>query len=261
MNRVHFIDSAAGSNLVLPGDIPDLDGFVKDNNISLIVVDPIISHLGKLDTHKDSDVRNGLEPLVIFAEENQVGVLGIIHHNKSTNIGSNRVSASGAFVNVSRQVLTVAKHPSDEKVRILGTTKTNYASDDTPLEYRIENAVVGSFEGKDVQAGKITWIGESKVSLQEAMSQPNQRATKPNTRAWLKQLLIDNGGKMRSSEVYDAAQEIDVSEKTVQRAKNTLDIEAVQESDGWYWTWTGANLNDGKQTFYFSEDGEDVVWG
>jgi hypothetical protein len=48
-----------------------------------MLLDPLVSRLGDLDTHKDAEVRQALEPLVAIADRVNMAILGIIHHNKS----------------------------------------------------------------------------------------------------------------------------------------------------------------------------------
>jgi len=63
----------------LPDDLHDLEELIQANDISLIILDPLLSRLGeKLDTHRDGDVRRGLEPLVAVAQRTDSAVLGLM---------------------------------------------------------------------------------------------------------------------------------------------------------------------------------------
>ena len=65
-----------------------------------------------LDTHKDAEVRQALEPIVKLADRSSLCVLGLIHVNKSTT--SDPLSAlmgSRAFAAVARSVLFVMVDP------------------------------------------------------------------------------------------------------------------------------------------------------
>ena len=53
----------------LPEDIPAVKQLAQQANVALMVLDPIMSRLHNLDTHKDAEVRIALEPLVRMADE------------------------------------------------------------------------------------------------------------------------------------------------------------------------------------------------
>jgi hypothetical protein len=109
--RVNVTSTKYGSvEVSLPEDLPALKPLVEQHDVALILLDPIISRLGKkLDTHVDAEVRQALEPLRAFAETLRLSVLGIIHPNKSqTGIPIdplNAIMGSRAFSAVSRSTL------------------------------------------------------------------------------------------------------------------------------------------------------------
>lgn len=61
---------SVGLNLAV--DIGKLEDLMKAEDVGLLVLDPIISRLGKLDTHKDAEARVALDPLV---ETHNTGLL------------------------------------------------------------------------------------------------------------------------------------------------------------------------------------------
>ncbi len=96
-------------------------------DLALIVLDPLMSRLGaKLDTHRDGDVRQALEPLVSFADDTGVSILGLIHLNKSQGVDPlTAVMGSRAFVAVARSVLVVMKDPDEEDAYVMAHAKSN----------------------------------------------------------------------------------------------------------------------------------------
>jgi RecA-family ATPase len=72
--------------LTLPSDLIEMERVVAESGAALILLDPLMSRLdGRLDTHKDSEVRRALEPLTGFAKRAHVAVLGLIHVSKSSS--------------------------------------------------------------------------------------------------------------------------------------------------------------------------------
>ncbi len=117
----------------LPDDLHDLEDLIQANDISLIILDPLLSRLGeKLDTHRDGDVRRGLEPLVAVAQRTDSAVLGLIHVNKTATFDAlTSIMASRAFTAVARAVLFAAMEP-DGELRYLQLVKSNLASTQIP---------------------------------------------------------------------------------------------------------------------------------
>ena len=51
------------------------DKIAEIGDVALVVIDPVTSYLGKIDSHRTSDVRSALEPLGDFAATTGVAVL------------------------------------------------------------------------------------------------------------------------------------------------------------------------------------------
>lgn len=79
-------------------------------NVSLIIVDPILQVVGG-DSHKNAEVRRALEPLVAFAEDHGIAILGITHVNKRSKGKDliDRITGSLAFTAVARIVILAVK--------------------------------------------------------------------------------------------------------------------------------------------------------
>ena len=87
-SRVFRVEVVSALNvkvgLSLPRDLVEVEQAARQTGATLLLLDPLTSRLSEaLDTHKDADVRRALEPLASLAERAGMGVLGIMHHNKS----------------------------------------------------------------------------------------------------------------------------------------------------------------------------------
>lgn len=161
--------------LQLPEDIERVREIVEEHDVVLIVLDPLMSTLStKLDTHKDAEVRRGLEPLSRLAHTANLAVIGLIHENKSSASDLlSRIMGSRAFTAVVRAVLYAANREDDEEDTrpdefgerppqqfVLGQCKSNlgrmipYA-----IRYTIEGKRVGYDErkNKDIWSSRIVW--------------------------------------------------------------------------------------------------------
>lgn len=117
--RVDVIDGEVTSGMSLPHDVPALRKLILNEDVAMVVLDPLLSTIGgngrELDTHKDSDVRKALEPISLVAAESRATFLGLIHQNKSTGGDmATRLMGSRAFAAVARAVLVCAEDDAVE---------------------------------------------------------------------------------------------------------------------------------------------------
>ena len=71
LTRVYRVDVVTAMNITvgmsLPRDLEGVERAANEVNAALMLLDPLVSRLGDLDTHKDAEVRQALEPLVAIA--------------------------------------------------------------------------------------------------------------------------------------------------------------------------------------------------
>lgn len=89
LSRVHFVVDAIGPDGPRPfdpaRDMPLLQSQVERlGDVRLIVVDPIVSAVAG-DSHKNAEVRRGLQPLVDLASKIGACLVGITHFTKGTS--------------------------------------------------------------------------------------------------------------------------------------------------------------------------------
>ncbi|HEX2542945.1 MAG TPA: AAA family ATPase [Caldimonas sp.] len=96
---------------------------------SLLLLDPVVSVV-EGDSHKNAEMRKGLQPVVDLAAQMNASVLGISHFSKGTagRDTTERVTGSVAFTAVARVVLCAAKaagEVEDDSRRVLVRAKSN----------------------------------------------------------------------------------------------------------------------------------------
>lgn len=65
-------------------DLQALDGTLSAlEKVAAVIIDPITAYLGKIDSHKNADVRALLAPLSDLAARHNTAIIGISHLNKS----------------------------------------------------------------------------------------------------------------------------------------------------------------------------------
>ncbi len=249
--RVDVVTSiGTGGNLNLPMDIPALQTTAVEVGAALIVLDPLTSRLsGTLDTHKDAETRQALEPLVAMADAAGLAVLGIIHFNKGTTSDPmTSVMGSRAFTAVARSVHTVVPDPDDDARRFYATPKNNLGRDDLPmLGFTIAGHAIDTPTGT-AWTSRIIWGEEVHGNVADIMqrtAQGGDRSAAVEAADWLADYLESEGGRLESATIkregIKAGHSIDSLKRARQRLK--LTTESVGFPRRTYW----ASLSQSEQ--------------
>ena len=237
--RVEVIADAIQVGLTLPRDLIELEDAAAKTDASLLLLDPLMSRLGELDTHRDSEVRMALEPLVAIADRANMAILGLIHHNKSGSTDPlSLIMGSKAFSAVARSVHTVVPDPDDDegKRRIFGSPKNNLGTSDLPtFTFTIESHKIETDEG-DAWTGALAWgeqLAESVADVMRRSSDTNDGEKQLDTSeavAWLGEYLArpGNGGQAPRADVIKAGAAEGHNQEALKRAMRKLKVKAVR---------------------------------
>lgn len=166
--RAEAEEDGMKSWISFPRDLVRLAAQCKEKDVALLVIDPIMSIIdGKLDTHKDREVREALDPLSRFAAAVGAAVIGLIHVNKSGGTDPlNSVMGSRAFTAVARSVLYCIKvHRTDDEAGpdefLYSQEKCNLGPKQTSQRYTIEQVELPAVDddGNDfkVTTSRVLW--------------------------------------------------------------------------------------------------------
>lgn len=236
--NVNVVGSSYEQLSLDPADehLADLEVLMAGNDVALLISDPIGSRLGRIDTWKDSEVRQSLEPLAQIASQTRAAVLGVAHLNKSRGGGNERIMGSTAFVGVPRAVFMVARAPGDTYV--LEPTKGNVGPKKSALSYRIVGAIGGVDErtGQDISTSRIEWLGETDKRVEDLLSGDSE-SSKPATKlqactTWLQNWIDENGGCVVVGPTMAAAKVLGFKDSTVRRARDELGLEFEKRRNG-----------------------------
>lgn len=243
------VETATGVHLglSLPRDIPDLERLGGEYEIGLMLLDPLMSRLGKLDTHKDAETRMALEPLVSLAHSAKMTIIGLIHHNKSgSDDPLSLIMGSKAFTAVARAVFTVMIDPDDEteRRRLFGIAKSNLGRTDIPVEvFEIERMDIPTDEGP-AQTGRIRiteeiYSGTLRDAIRANGEDGERRTATRELAEWLRDYLKSKGGTVLSAEATAdlKAAGHSAAGSTLTNARKRAGITTYKGSDGpWFWT-------------------------
>lgn len=177
LNRVFFVDCTRVGDEVRPFDPASdtrtlLQAVEAIGGVRLIVIDPVSTAI-QGDSHKNSEVRRGLQPLVDLAETAKAAVLGITHLSKAGQgiDPAQRVIGSIAFTAVARVVMLAARvkgADGDDDKRILARGKSNIGPDNGGFEYHLKQ--VEALPG--IEASRVEWGQAVDGTARELLTDP-----------------------------------------------------------------------------------------
>ena len=184
----------------VPADLDRLTTLCDDKGIVLVVLDPLMSVIhASLDTHKDREVRQALDPLSRFATDTGVAVLGLIHVNKTTTTDAlNSIMASRAFTAIARSVLYCILDPEAEREDryLFGHPKSSYSMRQPTVRYHLVEVTIelpdpAEDEDAAITTSAVIWDGDDDRSIRDAMAgpAPERALSEPTLRivAWLRE--------------------------------------------------------------------------
>lgn len=213
-------------------------------NVRLLIVDPIVSAVTG-DSHKNAEVRRGLQPLVDLAASMRCALIGITHFSKGTGGRDpvERITGSLAFGALARIVLVAAKPQEDEdgqKPRVFLRAKSNIGLDEGGYEYELAQ---GEMPNMGISTSAVVWRdaleGTARDLLATADSVMDGEGKSATDEAidWLFDLL--SAGSHKAQEIKRLADQAGFSWRTVQRAKKSagIDSKRVGFGKGSHYIW------------------------
>ena len=266
VSRIYFVDGTRIEGKVQSFDpARDLVQLTAEaeriGSVALLIVDPVVSAVAG-DSHKNTEVRRALQPLVDLGARLGAAVLGISHFSKGSagRDPTERVTGSLAFGAVARVVLCVAKvqeRDGGDDRRILARAKSNIGPDDGGFEYGIAQTELTAHPG--ITASFIEWgnpvQGTARELLAEAETEPDDS---DETSA------LDDAVMFLSSELKDGPKPVKLilgearqaghSDRTIKRAKAVLKAEAIKEATRWVWALPANTVKDAKEAKEFTSE-------
>lgn len=214
----------------------------------LLIVDPVVSAIAG-DSHKNAEVRRGLQPLVDLAGAMRCALLGITHFSKGTGGRDpvERLTGSLAFGALARVVLVAAKHQEEgddgRTVRLFCRAKSNIGPDDGGFEYDLHQAELKTYPG--IFASSVLWgeavegAARELLATADATGDDGEGGTLADAKRFLSDLLVD--GPLPTKTIKADADGAGYSWATIRRAQKALGIEPVKEGmkAGWVWRMPG----------------------
>jgi hypothetical protein len=233
-DRVIVPDEEDAGKLSFPGNIPELEELIRAHMADLVVIDPIVSFLpSTIASTTDHGVRESLKPLALLARRTDCTIL-LVRHLRKLERGRVLYRGIGSigFIASVRTGLFAARHPTDPTQNVLAVMKSNAAVRGLTLGYRIKT--------DDLGRAVVEWNGPVDLSA-DAVNKPADAPVRARDRAaaWLRAQLA--GGPRKVTDLYSAAAEAGIPDRTLERAKADLRVAAWKayffedRRSAWYW--------------------------
>ena len=215
-------------------DLPALRKALEANpNVKLIIIDPIMNHLGSLKGNAEQELRAGLTPLGMLADKFGVAVVLVTHFNKSIQSESiQRVGGAMGMVGAVRIAWTFTEDKDDGSRKML-PLKANIAPDTGGLVYTIVSQVV-EINGQNIEIGKIEFGNASHSSVDSSLKNDakNGMSKLDEAKAWLQEFLSDGVAKP-VSDIVLAGASMGFPKSTLQNAAIKIGCKKIgQKSPG-----------------------------
>lgn len=277
--RIYFVDAVRKYNSTQSfdpaRDIEPLKRKIAEiGNVKLLIIDPIVSAIAG-DSHKNAEVRRGLQPLADLAASTGCAVLGITHFSKGTagRDPLERITGSVAFGAVARVVLVAARGKEENEegnsTRLFLRAKSNIGPDDGGFEYRLMQAELSTERGifsSSTQWGKaVKGRAWDLLEVADTASETGKGSQLAFAKGLLCGLLAE--GPMDVKIIESVALKNRCSMVTINRAKRALGIRS-KKVGGYFgdtpeqkWEWefpTAEGDQDEEDRQSEDEPGEDV---
>jgi hypothetical protein len=243
MRRVHFVDGMReGGDRYAFDPARDVEALhqamAQISEVRMLIVDPVVSAISG-DSHKNAEVRRGLQPLVDLAQKQHCTLLGVTHFSKGTSGRDpvERITGSLAFGALARVVMVAAK--GEDGKRFIARAKSNIGPDGGGFTYDVQQGELSGHPG--VIASSVLWgeamEGTARELLGDAESMPSP--SRNDAATWLSDMLA--GAEVEVKVLQSEARAAGLSWRTVERAKAEIGVIALRNSDGksgkgrWYW--------------------------
>lgn len=227
----------ADAHFNIADDLPTLkEVLARVSNVGLIIIDPISSYMGAVDSHNNSEVRGAIAPLGELASELKASIVLLNHFNKNTTEKNavTRVTGSIAFAAIARAMFVVMNAPDDERQndneKWFLPAKNNISKHKKGFAYTIDSVMVDD----KYDMSRIKWGREITTSASDALAKEGKRSPENKeaaAKAWLEFLMLDKKEGMNVSDILEKAKGYGHSRTNLYLAKDELGLESVDGAD------------------------------
>lgn len=201
-----------------------LEEAIVRTGAGLLILDPIQAYLGGgMDMNRANEARDMTKKLGVLAEKTKCAIILIGHMNKASgNKAVYRGMGSIDFFAVARSVLLVGRIEGEANTRAVVQIKNNLAAFGHPKAFAL------SEEG-------FQWIGDYEITVDEVLGGITPKANKMEQAKKMLRELAETQSAVLSNEIFDRADELGISKRTLENVKKEMGIRARKINNAWYW--------------------------
>ena len=190
----------------------------------LFILDPLQAYIGAdIDMHRANEIRPVLKRISQLADRTGCAVVALGHLNKGQNKSQYRGLGSIDIHAAARSVLTLGRIKGNEYMRAFAQGKNNLAPEGKSIAFEL-NPETG-----------FRWVGAHPITIDELLSDRTDKETAAeNAKDFLAETLT--GNEIPANEVYEMADEQDISVRTLKRAKTIAGVRSFKKNNKWFWT-------------------------
>ena len=213
---------------------------IEHPNCKMLLVDPIGSFLGgKVDAHRDNEVRGALTPIVKLAEKYNV-LLFVTCHTRKSVLGSadEQTLGSTGFVGLARAVFHLFEDHENRGRRILLPGKNNLANP-SGLAFRIKgDPAVLEWDDNPVELSADEYLQQQRAARHKRKPSKLDEACD-----WLKEFIGEK--ELLASDVKEKGELAGHSSRTIERASKRLGVVRRTADFGGKHFWSLPGSEDG----------------
>lgn len=202
---------------------------------SVVIIDPPSNFCGKIDSHKDAEVRMVLMGIVEWVNRHHIAMIFIMHFNKAVGKGVeavDRLMGSVGWASVSRTIMVLAPDPDDPTRCLFASGKNNIGERAPTMAYRI---------AKTETMATVEWIEEVDTTADDAVNKVKRASRAEKATTWLIARFRERP-TWPANDLYDHGRADGISRSAIWEAVETLDIRKtkITPPDGskTYWQWS-----------------------
>lgn len=231
--KPRLIQSGADCSKVLVIDESERELSLSDERIEqaitltdakLFVLDPLQAYIGAgVDMHRANEIRPVMKRISTIAEKTGCAVVVVGHLNKGMNKSQYRGLGSIDIQAAARSVLTVGRIKGKPYLRAFAQGKNNLAPEGKAIAFELD------------PASGFRWAGEYPVTIDELLSgvMPERDTTYDRAVAFLQGELTNE--EIPAALLFEKAAAMDISARTLKKAKAALDIRSFKRENQWFW--------------------------
>ncbi|WP_454835138.1 AAA family ATPase [Rhodococcus qingshengii] len=227
--RVICSDKDGSGSPTFPRDMDVVAEAAKDS--AIVIVDAWADTLpGSLTVKDPQHARRALHPWRELATKTGISVLLTGHTNReSTGNVRNAYGMTAELRKKARMTILAQPDPDVDGVLLIGPEKSNLTKPVAASKFRIESVqVFDPTPDSDGTVPRLVWVGDAEHSARElftdaAESAQGEGGDRTEAEVWLEDYLTEQG-KAPSKQVKAEAAKEKISERTIKRAANALNV-------------------------------------